>query len=92
MLDAAWHLEPSEQPTLAMFSCAIAIHCDRGEHDALEQDFVDRGIDLKFGWACLRLYSELFAETEDEQHLARRESYRAHVALLESAEDTSAVA
>jgi hypothetical protein len=78
-----------------MFSCAIAIHCDREAHDVavkLEQGFVDRGVDLKFGRACLRLYSELYTVTEDEEHLSRRESYRAHVELLESVEEPSVAA
>ena len=89
VLDAAWFLEPSEQPELAMFSCAIAIHCDRQAHDVavtLERDFAERGIDLKFGRACVRLYSELYAATEDDEHQARLESYSAHVQLFESEE------
>jgi hypothetical protein len=95
ILDAAWYLEPSDQPQLAMFSCAIAIHCDRDAHDVavtLERDFVDRGIDLKFGRACIRLYSELYASTEDQEHESRLESYRAHVALLEAEEQASVAA
>lgn len=58
MLDAAWHLDPSEQPELAMFACAIAVHCDCGEHAVavtVERDFVERGIDLTFGRASRRL-------------------------------------
>ena len=95
MLDAAWHLGPSEQPELAMFSCAIAVHCDRGEHAVavtVERDFIERGIDLRFGRACLRLYSELYQQTEDEEHLARRDSYRAHVELLESVKEPTVAA
>lgn len=87
VLDLAWQLSPSERPELATFTCAIAIHCDREDHDIavkLERDFADRVVDFKFGRACLRLYSELYAMTEADVHRARRESYRSLVDLLES--------
>lgn len=94
VLDAAWFLQPSEHPELAIFTCAIAIHCDREAHDVavtLERDFAERGIDLKFGRACVRLYTQLAALTEDDEHLERLAQYRTHVNLLES-EDASALA
>ncbi|MGH3111642.1 MAG: hypothetical protein ACRDQT_12085, partial [Gaiellaceae bacterium] len=95
VLDAAWYLEPSEQPELAIFSCAIGIHCDRRAYDVamtLERDFADRGIDLKFARACVRLYVDLYAETEDEEHQARVASYRSYVELFEAEASNSPVA
>lgn len=94
VLDVAWQLSPSEHPELAMFSCAIAVHCDRGEHELaikLERGFSERGIDLKFGRACLRLYAELYAVTDDEEHRARRDSYRSAIDLFEAEQEQSLV-
>jgi hypothetical protein len=56
---------------------------------AQERDFADRRVDLKFARACVRLYSELSRETEDEEYGARFESYRSLVESLEIAEEES---
>jgi tetratricopeptide (TPR) repeat protein len=88
-LDLACQLSPGERAELAVFACAIAIHCDVGEYELavkLERSFAERGIDLRLSLVCLRLYSELYALTRDERHRERRDFYRAFVELL----DTSA--
>jgi hypothetical protein len=93
VLDTAWlQLEASEHAELAMFTCAIAIHCDREDLDIalkLERDLADRP-DLKFARACLRLYTDLCGETEDDLHRARRELYRSLVETLEVGEQSIA--
>ena len=69
-LDLACQLSPGEGAELAVYACAIAIHCDCRDYELavmLEGLFAERGIDLTFALACLRLYSELFAETGDER-------------------------
>ena len=48
----------------------------------LERSFAKRGIDLRFARASLRLYSELFQATGDEQWRERRDFYRAFFGLL----------
>ena len=53
----ASELSADPRAELAVFTCAIAVHCDRGEHDVatkLERQVVASGIDLRFGWrACV---------------------------------------
>jgi hypothetical protein len=87
-LDLACQLSPCEGAELAIFACAIAIHCDVGEYELavkLERSFAERGIDLRLALVCLRLYSELFAATGDERCRERRDFYRAFVGLLDAA-------
>lgn len=86
-LDLAWHLAPGERVELEMFACAVAIHCDRGEHELalkLERSFVERGIDLRLALAFERLHGELFAATGSNRHRERRNFYRAFVGLLDA--------
>jgi hypothetical protein len=92
-LDVAARLPAEHRAELAIYTCAIAIHCDRSEHDVaveLERQVVAAGVDRKFGFACLRLYSELFAASEDEEYGVRRDSYRALVELLEAEQTVAA--
>ena len=87
-LDLAFDLSPDESVELAVFACAIAIHCDVGEYELavkLERSFAERGIDLGLALVCLRLYSELSADTDDELHRRRRDFYQAFIGLLDVA-------
>jgi hypothetical protein len=86
-LDLAWHLSPGESVELEVFACAVAIHCDRGEHELalkLEQSFCERGIDLRLALAFERLHAELFAARRGERHRERRDFYRSFVGLLDA--------
>ena len=90
VLDVAWGLSPTNGVERAMLSCAIAIHCDREHHpvaETLERQFAGNAIDLKLGFACLRLYSELFVLTGAEEHRARREFYRSAVESMKDEDD-----
>lgn len=93
VLDLASELLGDPRSELAVYTCAIAVHCDRSEHEVaikLERQVVAGGVDVKFGLACRRLYSELHAKTGDEEHRARRDSYRALVESLEAADSVAA--
>jgi hypothetical protein len=84
-LDVAWHLCPGDSAELAVYACAVAIHCDRGQYQRglnLERSFVRRGIDVRLALAFERLHDELFAANADERHRERREFYRSFVALF----------
>ncbi len=86
-LDLACQPSPGEGAELAVFACAIAIHCDVGEYELavkLERSFAERGIDLRFALVSLRLYSELFEATGDEPCGERRDFYRSFVGLLDA--------
>jgi hypothetical protein len=87
-LDVAWHLSPGDAAELAVFACAVAIHCDREQYQRalnLERSFVKRGIDLRLALAFERLHAELFGATSDERHRERRDFYRAFIGLLDAA-------
>ncbi len=86
-LDLACELAPGERAELAVFACAIAIHCDVGEYELavkLERSFAERGIDLRLALACLRLYAELAEATGGARYRERRDFYRAFVGLLDA--------
>jgi hypothetical protein len=86
-LDVAWHLSPGEGAELAMYACAVAIHCDRGDFKRalqIERSFTERGIDLRLALAFERVHAELFALGGGEQYRERRDFYRAFVGLLDA--------
>jgi hypothetical protein len=85
VLDLAWELGPSSAPAAAMFTCAIACHCD--EHElatahmvASEQPGEHR--DVRFARAACRLYATLLAETGDERWKLELDR---HLEILETA-------
>jgi hypothetical protein len=86
-LDIASSLSPGFDAERAIFTCAIAVHCDRREYKVaakLERQQAERSIDLKFARACARLYSELYGESEDEGDRARRDAYVAAINSLDA--------
>ena len=86
-LDLACQLSPGESAELAVFACAIAIHCDVREYELavkLERSFTERGIDLRLALACIRLYDDLFTASGYEPYRERRDFYRAFVDLLDA--------
>jgi hypothetical protein len=83
VLDLAWSMEPSAEPAAAMFTCAIACHCDEEHYltaHVVASEQPDENRDTKFARAACRLYATLLAETGEE--LWKLELER-HLALLE---------
>jgi hypothetical protein len=94
VLDAAWVLGPSEEVERAIFTVAIATHCDLNSHltaEVIEREQAGRSIDVKFARAAVRLYSELASVTQDAAHHARRDHYLTTINLSET-RDTAAAA
>ena len=87
VLDFAWAMEPSSEPAAAMFTCAIACHCDLGDlftAQLIAGEQPDDYRDVKFARAACRLYAALLEETGEERwkcELAR------HVAILDAEAD-----
>jgi hypothetical protein len=93
VLDDAWLLRPCEEAERAIFTVAIAVHCDLGAHptaEIIEREQAARSVDSHFAWAAVRLYSELSKVTDDEEHHQRREHYSEMIG--ESADGRSALA
>jgi hypothetical protein len=81
-LDTAWHLHPSTEPARAMFSCAIACHCDTAAYtkaETIASEQPEEFHDLKFSRAAVRLYSTLLEETGEERWAIYLDHYRAHI-------------
>jgi hypothetical protein len=55
----------------------------------IEREQAERSVDVKLARACARLYSELYAVTEDDLHRNRRDAY---IAAIDSMEAERAVA
>lgn len=92
VLDLAWSMEPSTVPAAAMFTCAIACHCDVGDlytGQLIAGEQPDEYRDVKFARAACRLYAALLAETGEERW--KRELDR-HVAILDAADAPVAAA
>ena len=93
VLDEAWLLGPSAEAECAIYTVAIAVHCDLGAHptaEVIEREQAVRVADAKFARAAARLYSELVRATDDEAHRSRRDRY---IAMIDELEDsTTAVA
>lgn len=86
VLDEAWLLGATDAAECAIFTVAIATHCDLGAHptaEVIEREQAARSIDAKFARAAARLYSELFQATGDDPHRVRRDLYIALIAELE---------
>ena len=86
VLDLAWRLEPSRQPAAAVFTCAIACHCDEGDvltADVIASEQPDEYRDVKFARAACRLYATLLAETGEEKWKIELDR---HLSLLEPVE------
>lgn len=89
VLDAAWFLGPSTEPSRAMFSCAIGCHCDRADYDvahliAAEQP--EEYHDEKFSRAAQRLYLTLLELTGEEQWSVWLDHYSRHLAAADYGE------
>jgi hypothetical protein len=70
VLDIAWGLAPSGGPSAAMFTCAIACHCDEGEFftaHVVASEQPEEYRDVKFARAACRLYATLLAETGEQR-------------------------
>lgn len=83
VLDRAWALGPAEDAELAIYTCAIAAHCDLRQHFTavlIEREQVRRAIDAGFARAAHRLYAELEETVWGELVDGRRQMY---AALLE---------
>jgi ParB-like chromosome segregation protein Spo0J len=77
-LDAAWELRPSEKTRREAFTCAIAAHCDLGQHvvaEVVEREQAARSVDEAFARQALRLYSALSRLTGLDVHHSRRALY-----------------
>jgi hypothetical protein len=80
LLDVAWILGPSPRPERAIFTVAVAIHCDAGRHEiaqTLIDEQVGRSIDPEVAMAAARVYAELFAQTGDVAYAEARDSFLA---------------
>jgi hypothetical protein len=78
VLDDAWLLCPSDEAERAIYTVAIAVHCDLGAYPTaviLEREQASRSVDGHFARAAARLYSELLEVTGEEEHRIRRSSY-----------------
>jgi hypothetical protein len=87
VLDLAWGLEPSTRPAAAMFTCAIACHCDEGDlvtADVIASEQPDDYRDVKFARAACRLYATLLAETGEEEWKLELDR---HLELLEPVDE-----
>ena len=83
VLDLAWGMEPSAEPAAAMFTCAIACHCDNDDFltaHVVANDQPDAYRDTKFARVACRLYATLLAETGEERWKLELER---HLALLD---------
>jgi hypothetical protein len=92
VLDLAWSMEPSAEPSAAMFTCAIACHCDLGDlytGQLIAGEQPDEYRDVKFARAACRLYAALLAETGDERWKLELDR---HVAILDVVETPVAAA
>jgi hypothetical protein len=80
VLDLAWHMEPSTQPAAAMFTCAIACHCDLGDlytAQLIASEQPDDYRDAKFARAVCRLLAALLEETGEERWKLEFDRHRA---------------
>ena len=86
VLDEAWMLGASEDAERAIYTVAIALHCDlvltqlpRSSAQSVEQPQSECPVvkSSDFARASARLYSELFKVTEDDEHRRRWEHYAA---------------
>lgn len=87
VLDLAWRMEPSAGPAAAMFTCAIACHCDEDDYftaEVIACEQPDEYRDGKFARVACRLYAALLAETGEERW--RLELDR-HLDLLEPVDE-----
>jgi len=78
VLDDAWLLGPSEEAERAIYTVAIAVHCDLGSHptaEVIEREQAARSVDGHFARAAARLYAELARSTGDDEHSERRQHY-----------------
>ena len=93
VLDRADELGAASEPTRAIFTVAIAIHCDMNQHEIavpLEREQAVRfEVDTHFARAAARLYAELPEKTGEVTYLERRDHY---VALIEGASPAIAAA
>jgi hypothetical protein len=84
VLDLVWHMKPSAHASAAMFTCAIACHCDLGDlftAQLIASEQPDEYRDAKFGRAACRLYAALLDETDEERWKLELDR---HLALLDA--------
>jgi hypothetical protein len=89
LLDVADSLYPSEWPERAVFTCAIAVHCDRGDFrmaQTLGEEQFARSVDLKLFLAMARVYHALYRETEDPEYEGLWQGMRRRIDSAEAAE------
>jgi hypothetical protein len=70
VLDIVCSLEPSQETQRSAYTCAIALHCDLGQHDrarSIEREQARRSIDRDFARAALRLYKEVARVTGEDE-------------------------
>jgi hypothetical protein len=92
VLDLAWRMEPSTVPSAAMFTCAIACHCDLGDlytGQLIASEQPDEYRDVKFARAACRLFAALLAETREERWKLELDR---HLAVLDAADAPVAAA
>lgn len=80
VLDDACLLGPSEEAERAIYTVAIAVHCDLGSHptaEVIEREQAARSVDAYFARVAARLYSELARATGDDEHGQRHKHYSA---------------
>lgn len=83
VLDRAWALDRAGDAELAIYTRAIAAHCDLGRHATavlLEREQVRRAVDADFARVAHRLYAEVAETVWGELVDGRRQMY---AALLE---------
>lgn len=87
-LDAAWELRPTIEPARAMWSCAIAAHCDNADYllaHRVAHQLPEGYHDVKFSRAAARLYATLLEETGEECWAVHLAHYRTHLESVDSA-------
>jgi hypothetical protein len=70
VLDLAWSMGPSTHPAAAMFTCAVACHCDLDDlytAQLIAGEQPDDYRDVKFARAACRLFAALLEETGEER-------------------------
>jgi len=78
LLDSAWLLDPGPEAERAIFTVAIAAHCDGGRYEVAEilvSEQAARSIDTHFAMAAARLYAALYAATRDDRFARLRDKF-----------------
>jgi hypothetical protein len=80
LLDTAWQARPGGRAERAIFTVAVAVHCDAGRHEVAEtlaREQSERSTDALFAMAAARVHAELWAASGLEEHALSRDRFLA---------------